>query len=548
MQQMMQDVIQAALDRGADFADLRITSGSATAVAVEDGRADKISAAQSRGAGLRVLVGGAWGFAPTNRPDAEELMRCVDDAVGLARAASSHVTDAGMVAEVEPVVGETGAQPRISPTSIPLDERVAAAVQLEAAARADHPGLIANTIAHYADGSGETFLANSFGTFLHYTATGTTIGVSVVASDGQTRQRASERVANRVGFELVEETDLEQMGREAAGRAVSLLSAERAPAGTFDVIIDPKICGLLVHEAFGHNSEADAVWAGNSILADKIALKCADYVVTEAGFGADCGAEKFLNIKCRVGNTKPSAVVIVATVKAMKLHGGAFEFKPGRKPPMEQIAKENVAAARAGCANLAKHIENMGKMGLPVVVAINIFPTDTPAEIAAVKEEALKAGARAAVETYVHGKGGAGGAELAQAVVDVCDQGNDFHFLYPLEASIKEKIETIATEIYGADGVEYSPLAESKIRQFTKQGYDKLPICMAKTHLSLSHDPDLKGRPTGFTVPVRDVKPSLGAGFLYPLCGEMRTMPGLPTRPAAVDVDLGEDGNIVGLF
>ncbi len=286
----------------------------------------------------------------------------------------------------------------------------------------------------------------------------------------------------------------------------------------------------------------------NSILADKIALKCADYVVTEAGFGADCGAEKFLNIKCRVGNMKPSAVVIVATVKAMKLHGGAFEFKPGRKPPMEQIAKENVAAVSVGCANLAKHIENMGKMGLPVVVAINVFPTDTATEIATLKEEALKAGAKAAVETYVHGKGGAGGAELAQAVVDVCDQGNDFQFLYPLEASIKEKIETIATEIYGADGVEYSPLAESKVRQFTRQGYDKLPICMAKTHLSLSHDPDVKGRPTGFTVPVRDIKPSLGAGFLYPLCGEMRTMPGLPTRPAAVDVDLDEDGNVVGLF
>jgi len=280
MQQMMQDVIQAALDRGADFADLRIMNGSATAVAVEDGRADKISTAQSRGAGLRVLVGGAWGFAPTNRPDPDELLRCVDDAVGLARAASSHVTDPGMVAEVEPIVGETGGQPRISPTSLPLEQRVAAVVQLEAAARADHPGLIANTVAHYADGAGETFLANSFGTFLHYTATGTTIGVSVVASDGQTRQRASERIANRVGFELVEETDLEKMGREAAGRAVSLLSAERAPAGTFDVIIDPKICGLLVHEAFGHNSEADAVWAGNSILADKIGEAVASELVT----------------------------------------------------------------------------------------------------------------------------------------------------------------------------------------------------------------------------------------------------------------------------
>jgi len=286
----------------------------------------------------------------------------------------------------------------------------------------------------------------------------------------------------------------------------------------------------------------------NSILADKIAVKLADYVVTEAGFGADCGAEKFLNIKCRVGEMQPSAVVIVATIRALKLHGGAFTFKPGSKPPTEKNKKENVAAVRKGCENLAKHIENMGKMGMPVVVAMNVFPTDTPDEIAALKEEALAAGAKAAVETYVHGKGGEGGTELAEAVMAVCQEGNDFKFLYPLDASIKEKIETIATEIYGADGVEYAPLAERRIRQFTKQGYDKLPICMAKTHLSLSHDPDLKGRPTGFTVPVRDIKPSLGAGFLYPLCGEMRTMPGLPTRPASVDVDIDEDGNIVGLF
>ncbi len=286
----------------------------------------------------------------------------------------------------------------------------------------------------------------------------------------------------------------------------------------------------------------------NSILADKIALKLADYVVTEAGFGADCGAEKFLNIKCRVGGMQPSAVVIVATVKALKMHGGAFEFKPGRKPPMDEIVKPNMPALRAGCANLAKHIENMGKMGLPVVVSLNVFPTDTQDELDVVGEEALAAGAKAAVETRVHSDGGPGGVELAEAVVEVCAQGNDFKFLYPLDASIKEKIETIATEIYGADGVEYAPEAERKIRRFTKQGLDNLPICMAKTHLSLSHDPELKGRPTGFTVPIRDIRPSLGAGFLYPLCGEMRTMPGLPTRPAAMDVDIDEDGETVGLF
>ncbi len=286
----------------------------------------------------------------------------------------------------------------------------------------------------------------------------------------------------------------------------------------------------------------------NSILADKMALKLADYVVTEAGFGADCGAEKFLNIKCRVGGLKPSAVVIVATVRALKMHGGAFEFKPGRKPPMDEIVKPNMPALRAGCANLAKHIENMGKMGLPVVVAVNAFPDDTAEELQVLQEEALAAGAKAAVETRVHADGGPGGVELAEAVVEVCAQDNDFKFLYPLDAPIKEKIETIATEIYGAGVVDYSAIAERKISQFTKQGLDNLPICMAKTHLSLSHDPSLKGRPTGFTVPIRDIRPSVGAGFLYPLCGEMRTMPGLPTRPAAVDVDIDEDGTTVGLF
>ncbi len=286
----------------------------------------------------------------------------------------------------------------------------------------------------------------------------------------------------------------------------------------------------------------------NSVLADKVALKLADYVVTEAGFGADCGAEKFINIKCRSGGLSPSAVVIVSTVRAMKLHGGAYQFKPGRKPPREEIEKPNMEALIKGCANMAKHIENMNKMGVPVVVAANVFPSDRPEEIEALQQEALKAGAQAAIETNVHAQGGEGGAELAEAVVAACDQESDVRFLYPLDASIKEKIETIATEIYGAGSVDYSAIAERKIKQFTKQGLDKLPLCMAKTHLSLSHDPDVKGRPEGFTVPIRDIRPSAGAGFLYPLCGEMSTMPALPTRPAAVDVDIDEDGNTVGLF
>ena len=286
----------------------------------------------------------------------------------------------------------------------------------------------------------------------------------------------------------------------------------------------------------------------NSVLADRIALKCGDYVVTEAGFGADCGAEKFLNIKCRVGNMRPSCVVIVATAKALKMHGGAFKFPPGRKPPQDEIEKENVPALEKGAENLVKHIENMRLFGLPVVVAINTFPYDTEAELDAMARISLEAGATAAVRSYVHPKGGEGGAELAEAIVAACDEPSDFKFLYDLEASIKEKIETIATKIYGAAAVDYAPEAEKKIEIFTRQGYANLPICMAKTHLSFSHDPLLKGRPEGFTLPIRDVRPSIGAGFLYPLCGDMRTMPGLPSRPAAVDVDIDENGNIVGLF
>lgn len=286
----------------------------------------------------------------------------------------------------------------------------------------------------------------------------------------------------------------------------------------------------------------------NSVVEDKIALKLADYVVTESGFGADCGAEKLFNIKCRQGGLTPSAVVIAATVRALKMHGGGITLIPGRPVNQDEIGRENVPAVEKGCENLEKQIENMRLFGLPVVVAINQFTTDTEAEIKVIKEKALKAGAQAAVISQVWAKGGQGGVELAEAVVEACKTKSEFKFLYSLDIPIKEKIETIATKIYGADGVDYSPLAEKKIRRFTKQGLNRLPICMAKTHLSLSHDPNLKGRPRGFRVPIRDVRPSVGAGFLYPLCGEMRTMPGLPTYPAAMDVDIDETGRTVGLF
>ncbi len=328
------------------------------------------------------------------------------------------------------------------------------------------------------------------------------------------------------------------------------LEATGAMAALLQQAIKPNLVQTLEHgPALIHAGPFANIAVGtNSILADRMALKLADYVTTEAGFGADCGAEKFFNIKCREAGYEPSAVVIVATVRALQLHGGAFDFAPGTKPPMEEFEKENVEAVVAGTENLVAHIENTRQFGVPIVVAINRFPTDTDAEIAAVKEAALGAGAEAAVESNVWAGGGEGGAELAAAVVAAADQPSDFRFLYPLEASIRDKIDTICTRIYGAEGVEYSATAEKKIRRFEDQGLGNLPICMAKTHLSLSHDSKLKGRPRGFTVPIEDIRASVGAGFLYPMCGAIMTMPGLPTRPAAVDVDIDETGEIVGLF
>jgi formate--tetrahydrofolate ligase len=287
---------------------------------------------------------------------------------------------------------------------------------------------------------------------------------------------------------------------------------------------------------------ANIAQGNNSIIADKVGMKLADYLITESGFGADLGAEKFMDIICRYGGFAPSAVVITCTMRALKMHGG-LPVDP------ELLKAENNAALEKGCENLAKQIENMKLFGLPVVVTINRFAFDRDSEVEIVRKAAVAAGAEDAVPINVHGLGGDGGQEAAEVVKAAADRGGGFRFLYPLEASIKEKIETIATKIYGADGVDYLPAAEAKIKQFTEQGLDKLPLCMAKTHLSLSHDPALKGRPRGFRVPIRDIRPATGAGYLYPLLGEMRTMPGLAKRPAAVDVDIDvETGRIVGLF
>jgi formate--tetrahydrofolate ligase len=291
---------------------------------------------------------------------------------------------------------------------------------------------------------------------------------------------------------------------------------------------------------------ANIAHGNSSILADYVGIKCGDFLITEAGFGADMGFEKFCNIKCRASGLKPDAAVVVATIRALKMHSGRFKVVAG-KPLDPGITQENMSALGEGCTNLTAQVENVRRMGLPAVVAINAFPTDTEAEWDYVARVAKEAGAVAAVPTTHYAEGGDGAVDLAKAVVQATEEPANFRFLYPVEASIKEKIATIATEFYGAAGVEYGDDAETAIKTFTRMGFDKLPVCMAKTHLSLSHDPKLKGRPTGFTLPVRDVRLSAGAGFVYPLCGTMLTMPGLPSDPAGAHIDIDENGEVVGL-
>ncbi len=294
---------------------------------------------------------------------------------------------------------------------------------------------------------------------------------------------------------------------------------------------------------------ANIAHGNSSIVADKIALKLADYVITESGFGADMGMEKFFDIKCRTSGLVPNVVVLVATIRALKMHGGGPKVVAG-KPLDPAYTDENLDLLKAGLPNMVHHIKTARKFGVPVVVAVNSFATDTEAELALVRKAAIEeGGAEDAVVCRHWAQGGAGAVDLAKAVIAAGEKPRNFHFLYPLEKTIKEKIEIIAREVYGADGVDYSPEAEERIENYTRLGFDKLPICMAKTHLSLSHDPTLKGVPTGFRIPVRDIRASVGAGFLYPLLGKMSTMPGLPTRPAFYDIDIDfETGRIVGMF
>jgi formate--tetrahydrofolate ligase len=291
---------------------------------------------------------------------------------------------------------------------------------------------------------------------------------------------------------------------------------------------------------------ANIAQGNSSIVADRIALKLTDYVVTEAGFGADMGAEKFVNMKCRASGLAPDAAVLVCTVRALKSHSGRFEVRPG-KPLDPGLLAEDLEALELGMPNLVKQVENVRSFGIPVVVAINAFATDTPAEHALIDEHARAAGAFDVVTHRLHAEGGRGGLELADAVVRACEQLSALEFTYPDDAPIREKIAAIATQVYGASAVEFSFEASRAIQAISDAGLCRLPVCMAKTHLSLSHDPKLKGAPTGWRLPVRDVRVSAGAGFVYALCGDIMTMPGLPARPSGEHMDIDADGNVVGL-
>jgi len=345
------------------------------------------------------------------------------------------------------------------------------------------------------------------------------------------------------------------IGTSRSGEAVS--AEDIGAAGALTVLMKDAIMPNLMQTventpAVVHAGPFANIAHGNSsIVADQIALRLVGkdgYVITESGFGADCGMEKFMNIKCRTSGLVPSCVVIVATIRALKMHGGGPKVLAGR-PLAPEYTDENLGLLGKGLPNLIAHIKNAIGFGVPVVVAVNRFTSDSDAEIEMVRRSALSAGAEDAVMSDHWAEGGAGAVALAKAVIAACAKPGNFRFLYPLEWDIKRKIETIATRIYGAGGVDYAPEAEAKIELYTRLGFDKLPICMAKTHLSLSHNPAWKGVPTGYRLPVRDIKASVGAGFLYPICGDMRTMPGLPTRPAFYDVDIDlKTGKVTGLF
>jgi formate--tetrahydrofolate ligase len=367
-------------------------------------------------------------------------------------------------------------------------------------------------------------------------------------------------VASEVMAVLALATDLHDL-RARLGRIVlatttdgkAVTCEDLGVAGSMTVLLIDAIKPNLLQTleggpAFVHCGPfANIAHGNNSIIADRVALATNEIVATEAGFGADMGAEKFFDIKCRASGLAPDAAVVVATVRALKMHGGVGKIVAG-KPLDPALLEENVAAVRAGAANLAKQIENVTMFGVPAVVAINSFPTDTTAEVEAIREVALEAGADDAVVATHFTDGGRGAADLANAVWAAASRGPQFRLLYPDDAPLGEKILTIATKVYGADGIELLPAAKKALKLYEDLGFGRLPVCMAKTQYSLSHDANLKGRPSGFTVTVRDIRLSAGAGFITPLLGEMRTMPGLPSRPGGEKIDIDAAGNIVGLF
>ena len=347
--------------------------------------------------------------------------------------------------------------------------------------------------------------------------------------------------------------------RERLGRIVAGYTSDGTPvtaeqleaAGSMAVMlrdaIKPNLMQTLENTpVLVHAGPFGNIATGNSsVIADLIGIHAGDYLVTEAGFGADMGAERFFNIKCRTSGLIPSAAVVVATVRALKAHSGKYKIVAGRPLPGDLLA-ENPDDVAAGAANLRKQIANIRLHGVPAVVAINAFPTDHASEHEVIRQIAAEESARAAVSTHFS-DGGRGAIELAEAVEEATAEPSDYHVLYPDSASLRDKIHAVATKVYGADGVEYSAQAAKQLDTYERAGFGHLPVCIAKTHLSISSDPSLKGAPTGWTLPVREVRASVGAGFVYPICGDVRTMPGLSAHPAAARIDLDPDGQIVGL-
>ena len=377
--------------------------------------------------------------------------------------------------------------------------------------------------------------------------------------DGVVRQTGFDiTAASEVMAILALSTSMQDM-RARLGRIVVGYDGSGAPvtaeqlsgAGSMAVImrdaIKPNLLQTLENTpVIVHAGPFGNIAHGNSsIIGDLVGIRGGDYLITEAGFGADMGAERFFNIKCRASGLVPDAAVLVTTVRALKAHSGKYKIVAGKALPAELLA-ENPADVEIGGENLRKQIENVKAHGVTPVVAINSFPTDHRSEHEVIARIAAAAGARVAVCNHF-GEGGKGAVELANAVVEACNEPSGFKFLYEDSASLKQKIETVAKTIYGAADVSYTALANKQLKTYTDNGFASMPVCIAKTHLSISGDPSLKGAPTGHTLAVREVRASVGAGFVYPICGEMRTLPGLGTKPAAAIIDFDDDGEIVGL-